>query len=81
MEECMMKKLFLNTNRHGRKWECRKTRLAFCQDEHCKIISSSFVFHETKLQTIPGFNCMSCFEIDNIPQCHNLIVLVEMTGK
>ena len=67
MEEFIISKLVSNTNIHRRQWANRLNNPYLCQYEHFKIISHSCTTPETKLQKIPRFNGISCFEIYHLP--------------
>ena len=81
MEECIIGKLFSNSNRHGRQWSQMKFHLYFCQDEQYKIVAHSCIPPKTKVQIITRFNGMSCFKMAHLTEWKNIIVHIEITEK
>ena len=55
--------------------------MTICSDPNCNIICHSTCLNETKIQQIPQFAGLTCFEIAHHPECANLFVSINRKDK
>ena len=81
MEEGIMRKVQNHENKKGRFFSRRKRNMVICSDPNCNIICHSTCLNETKIQKIPQFAGLTCFEIVHHPKCENLFVTINRKEK
>ena len=81
MEESVWRKCFQTTNRKGRSYSRRSKFLAMCSNADCKITAHTCPPAATKMNTLPQFLGMSCFEIAHSEECKDLFAVLERDGQ
>ena len=81
MEESIARKVLGSANRHGRKFARRSKFLAKCADPNCNVIAHTCCPQGTKINSLPMFNGMNCFQIAHHPVSASLFTEINRQGK
>ena len=79
MEESVMNKVLgsKETNIRKRKFARRKTNLASCSDPNCMVIAHTLCPVGTRMNTLPQFAGMNCFEIAHTREASTLFTKIQ----
>ena len=81
MEEGVKYATLDTRHKNQRSYSRRTSHLSVCADPNCNIICHSCCPDESRVNQLPQFKGMSCFEIAHHEQCRNLFVEVERKGQ
>ena len=80
MEEGVMRNVLGYNHKKARSFSRRISHLSVCSDPNCKVMCHSCCPEEAKVNQLPQFSGMTCFEIAHQEQCKTLFVEVNRKG-